>query len=238
MKILKDFEIVDLGLYLKKHKTLIIGDIHIGYEEALNKKGVLVPRFQLKELLERLEKLVLKTKPSTIIINGDVKHEFGTISDQEWRDTLKVFDLLSKHADDIVLVKGNHDRIIEPIAAKRGIEVVDNVSLEDVYITHGDEIPESLGLQSSKTIIIGHEHPAIGLRKGQRIEMFKCFLVGKWQKKNLVVMPSFNLVVKGTDVLQDKLLSPFLTDISKFDVYISADKVYKFGKIEQLRVEF
>ena len=238
MKILKDFEIVDLGLYLKKHKTLIIGDIHIGYEESLNKKGVLVPRFQLKELLKRLEKLVLKTKPKTIIINGDVKHEFGSISEQEWRDTLKVLDLLSKHADDVVLVKGNHDRIIEPIASKRGVEVVDNVSLEDVFITHGDEIPESLGLQSAKTVIIGHEHPALGLRKGQRIELFKCFLVGKWQKKNLIVMPSYNLVSQGTDVLKEELLSPFLTDISDFEAYISADKVYNFGKLKQLKVEF
>ena len=34
------------------------------------------------------------SKPEQVIINGDLKHEFGTISDQEWRDVLKIFDLI------------------------------------------------------------------------------------------------------------------------------------------------
>ena len=144
MKILDDIEIIDLALYLKKHKTLVIADIHIGYEEALNKQGLLVPRFQLKEVLRRSEKIVSKVKPDTIIINGDIKHEFGEISDQEWRDTLKVLDFLSKHCKKIILTKGNHDTILGPLAKKRSVEVVDEYKIDDVYITHGHKIPENI----------------------------------------------------------------------------------------------
>ena len=234
MDILKGLEIIDLGLYIKKHKTLVIADIHVGYEEVLNKQGLLVPRFQLKEVLKRLEKILSKVKPDTIIIDGDIKHEFGQISDQEWRDTLKVLDLLSKHCQKIILIKGNHDTILGPIAEKRNVEVVNGYKIDDIYITHGHKIPENLDFTRSKTIIIGHEHPAVGLRKGQRIELFKCFLVGKWKGKDLIVQPSFNLIVEGTDILQEQLLSPFLTKIDNYDVYVVADRIYKFKKVKDI----
>ena len=84
-----------------------------------------------------------------------------------------------------------------------------------------------------KTIIIGHEHPAIVLKEGPRKEKYKCFIKGKFKRKNLIVMPSFNLVTEGTDVLLETRLSPFLQrDISSFECWIVADKVYYFGKLK------
>ena len=55
MQIAKDIEIVDLALYLTKENILVLADTHIGYEEALNKQGVLIPRFQFKEIIQRLD---------------------------------------------------------------------------------------------------------------------------------------------------------------------------------------
>ena len=106
---------VDLGLWLQKEKILILADFHLGFEEALNRIGVFVPRLQFKDTVKRLEKIFEQVKPEKIIINGDLKHEFGKISMQEWRDTLKVIDLLSTHCKQIVLVRGNHDTILGPI---------------------------------------------------------------------------------------------------------------------------
>jgi len=37
MNILPGIKIIDLALYLEKQKTVIIGDLHLGYEEMLNK---------------------------------------------------------------------------------------------------------------------------------------------------------------------------------------------------------
>ncbi|GAF89407.1 unnamed protein product, partial [marine sediment metagenome] len=61
MQLTKNIKILDLCLYLKKEKILILADTHIGYEEALNKQGILIPRFQFKEIIERLEKVLKKT---------------------------------------------------------------------------------------------------------------------------------------------------------------------------------
>ena len=234
MEIFPDIEIAGLSVFLRKEKALIISDVHIGLEEAMNKQGVLVPRFQLKRLLEELERIIKETKPQKIVINGDLKHEFGRISEQEWRDTLKVLDFLGKSTKEIFLIRGNHDTILGPIAEKRKIRVMDFLKLGKIYITHGDKVPKNKDFKDSKMVIIGHEHPAVSIREKSRSELFKCFLVGKFGTKNLVVMPSINFVTEGTDILRERLLSPFLDDITNFKVFVVADEVYNFGSVKSL----
>jgi putative SbcD/Mre11-related phosphoesterase len=239
MEILPGFEVNGLSLYLKKEKTLVISDIHIGLEEAMNRQGVLIPRFQLKRVLEELERVIGQTRPERIVIAGDLKHEFGGISEQEWRDTLKVLDFLAKDAREVVLIKGNHDTILGPIAEKRNIKVLDFLRIGEVYITHGDKIPkrDNKGFQDSKIVIIGHEHPAVSIREKSRAELFKCFLVGKYGRKSLIVMPSMNFVAEGTDILREELLSPFLEDIGDFRVLVTSDEPYEtydFGKVREI----
>jgi len=233
MLINKKIQLVDLGILVGD--TLIFGDVHVGYEEALNKRGILVPRFQAKEIMKQLEILLEKTKPKNVVINGDLKHEFGTISDQEWRDSLKVIDLCAKYADKLYFVKGNHDTSLDPIAKKRKIEIVDLYKIGDVLVLHGDvekDIPKDV-----KTVIIGHEHPAIKLKTRLRSETYKCYLYGKYKKLDLIVMPSFNPLTQGTDVLGGQFLSPFLKKgISKFKAFVVGEdgQVLDFGKIKDL----
>ena len=81
MEITPRIYITDLALYF--NFTLVIADVHIGYEEVLNKRGILVPRTQLEEMEKRLGKIFEKLKNrkiERIIVNGDLKHEFSTIS--------------------------------------------------------------------------------------------------------------------------------------------------------------
>jgi uncharacterized protein len=285
MKILDDIELVDLGIFT--NNTLIVTDFHIGYEESLNKRGVMVPRFQFEEVMKRLEKMFFKLKKhkvERIIVNGDLKHEFGAISDQEWRHTLQLLDYFRKYCKEIILIKGNHDTILDPIAEKRNVKVLDNYLIEpstikndsikkstikddinkiinkkslknNILVLHGDSIPSKKLLKGVSTIIIGHEHPAVSVSEGPRVELFKAFLIGKWKKYNLIVEPSFNLVTEGTDVLRnryaisgtpkipkdfssvlkEKVLSPFLKgNLKNFEAVIVSDKLYKFGKLKDL----
>ena len=235
MNILPIIEIVDLAIYFDS--TLVIADVHIGYEEALNKQGILVPRLQFEEMVKRMERIfnsLQGKKIERVVVNGDLKHEFGTISEQEWRNTLKFLDLLAKHCNEVILIKGNHDTILGPIARKRNVKVLDYFSVDKVLVAHGNKVPEIY--KNYNTIIIGHEHPAVSLKEGPRVEQFKCFLKGKYKGKNLIVQPSFNTIIEGTDILRDEILSPFLQqNLDNFDVYIVEDKVYEFGKLKNLR---
>jgi putative SbcD/Mre11-related phosphoesterase len=242
-------EIVHTALWLSTEKILIINDLHIGYEEALHHKGILVPKFQLQEIIREMKLILSKVKPQKIIINGDLKHEFGTVLQQEWSEVLQFLDFCLQHCNEVIIIKGNHDPIIKPIAEKRGIRVVKEYQTGDTIIIHGDQL---IGT-NAKCIIIGHEHPAITLRKGSKREKYKCFLKGKWKEpgggigeriggrigkrawKELIAVPSFNPLLEGTDVLKEKLLSPFLEQIADFEVYVvGKEDVFCFGKVEEV----
>ena len=232
-----NIKIIDLALYLKKEKTLIISDLHIGIEESLNKQGVLIPRSQFNDLLNKLKLIFDKVEVSRVIFNGDLKHEFGSISRQEWNNILKLFDFLQDK--EIIIIKGNHDPILKPVADKRNLKLVESFDLDNITILHGDKILDKL----NKTLIIGHEHPAISLKKGVRQETYSCFLKGKYKNHELIIMPSFNLLTYGSDILKQNLLSPFLEDIEKFEVYVveptqslnNLSKILYFGKIKDIR---
>ncbi len=229
MEISKGIEIVDLGLYFKKEHILIFGDLHIGYEEQMHNKGIFVPKFQTKEIINKIKSIIAYTNPTTIIINGDLKHDFGKNSEQEWKDILKLIDFIKESCKELVFVKGNHDNFLKTIAVQKEITVVDEYQIKDTLIVHGDKLVET----KAKRIIIGHEHPAITLKDKGKLEKYKCFLRGKWQGKELIVLPSMNPLSYGSDVFSTRHFSPFVKDKSNFEVFISNNgEVFNFGKIK------
>lgn len=237
MEISPGLELRNLCLYFEEADILAISDFHIGFEEALNKQGVLVPRLQWQETKKMLAACLPK-HVSKIVILGDIKHEFGTISRTEWLQTLELIDLLAAKCDELILLKGNHDTILAPIAAKRNIKIKDFYFFDGNLLLHGHKIPRIPEMKKAYRFIIGHEHPAISISSDSRSELFKCFLKGKFKGKELIVMPSFNLVSDGTNILKEQLLSPFLKqDLSDFDVFIVGNKseVYGFGKVKNIR---
>jgi hypothetical protein len=230
-------EIIDLALLIED--TLIIGDLHLGYEEALNAEGIMVPRFQYQKILSRLEAIIEKTNCSRVIINGDLKHEFGRITRQEWKEISNFIGFLKDNFQEVVLIKGNHDNFTRFIAERTDLEVYDRFSIGKYLILHGDKVPDDLEDIGEETLIIGHEHPCVGLKSGERIEKIKCFLKGSFKGKNLVVMPSFNFVTEGSDILHEKALSPFLrektVDVNDFEVFgVENFEVLYFGKVRDI----
>ena len=47
--------ILDLALEVEDH--LIISDLHLGYEEALNYQGLMIPKFQYPKIIHRMEEI-------------------------------------------------------------------------------------------------------------------------------------------------------------------------------------
>ena len=227
--------ILDLALEVEDH--LIITDLHLGYEEALNYQGIMIPKFQYSKIIKRMEEIHSRSDCSSIIINGDLKHEFGKINRQEWRETLQFIDYLKENFEKIILIKGNHDPLTPIIAKKTGLDVYPSYSVGNYLGMHGDKIPSDWDKIQEETLIIGHEHPSVGIRSGERMEKIKCFLAGEFRSKNIIVMPSFNFITEGSDVLNEKLLSPFLnkTNWDDMRVYgVENFEIFYFGKISHL----
>ena len=132
------------GALLINGKILVLSDLHIGYEDIIAGRGVF-PRTQLKDIIEKLNGVFWDLdmegiKIKQIIICGDLKHEFGEISDVEWRETLKLLDYLIDKCKNIVLIKGNHDNILGPIAKKKEIKLKDYYKKGGVCFLHGNKI--------------------------------------------------------------------------------------------------
>lgn len=216
--------------YDKNHCILFIADTHIGLEEYYKQQGTFIPRILLKDLKERTLKALNSFDVKKIILVGDVKHEFGTISKQEWFETKEFFEIIKNY--EIVLIKGNHDTILKPISERFKFTLTEHYTYDDVLVLHGDKEFEIQ--KNVKYIIIGHEHPAISLRRFTRVEKFKCFLLGEHQRKKLLVLPSSHIITEGTDILKENLLSPLIKNLENFEVVIVSDRLYYFGKIKDI----
>ncbi len=250
VEIAPGIEIVDLALWLPRQKVLVVSDFHIGYEEALNMRGILLPRHQFKDTKERLQRIFasLETKPKKIIITGDLKYEFGTVNREERFGLTDLIRFLVKNCEKLIVLKGNHDKILGFLQNEK-LKVMSKLTLRDtsdairrpsnsqrvrdILFSHGDTIVNDIKV---KTIVVGHAHPAIKLSDGLVAEKVKCFVRGKWKGKTLIVLPSFNLVTEGTDVLSEKVLSPYLNSAKNAEVWAVPEfgEVLYFGKLKHL----
>jgi len=234
----KDFEFIGKAIFLPKQKILAVADLHIGFEDALSERGVFLPRAQYGIMKDEMKKIFARTEEiKEIIILGDLKHKFGDITSQEWTKVLDFLDFVAEKCEKITLIKGNHDKVLKPIADIKGLEVKDfYVSGENCFI-HGNKIFKECLDKSVKRIILGHKHPAITIREGVKAEIYKCFLVGKWRGKEIIVLPSFFPLVEGTDVeIEDTNLALPLK-FSEFEAYVplpEEDKVLKLGKVKNI----
>ncbi|MCB9362736.1 metallophosphoesterase [Candidatus Woesearchaeota archaeon] len=226
-----DIRMQDLGWVIDN--TLIIGDIHLGYEAVLRQTGIHVPQNQFEKTIKRLEQMLLKVCPKKIILNGDIKHHIGGILFKESEEVKKLLRFLARKHE-LIIIKGNHDMILGPILEDLNMRMLDTYVFGSIGVTHGHIIRQMPN--EVDTVIIGHEHPAVTIREGAMEETFKCFLDGKWKGLRLLVHPSCNVLTQGTDVLRERLLSPYLKEIDNFNVTITHDGELKsFGTIRDLR---
>lgn len=244
IKLAADLELVDLALYVESSRSLALADPHLGYERALSEAGVLVPRSHLKHIEQRLRRIFDQLKPSskldTLIINGDLRHQFGPLSYQERIETEKLLEFFTNFAAQIIIVRGNHDPNLAFLTkAFDKVEITRHYEQGHHLFMHGDELPPRIP-DHIETVVIGHEHPAVSLRDPitGRVETYKCFLAGSFQSRRLLVQPSFNLLVKGGDLTKERAISPFIDEahLGELEVFVVSDdgRVYDFGKLKQL----
>jgi len=218
-------------------RILVVGDLHLGWEESLNMSGVFVSREMFKEVMEYFDLVFKKIgNVDEVVLLGDVKHVFGKIISQEWKDVLGLFDYLEKKCGKIVIVKGNHDVILEPIVKKSNVELRDFYSVGDFCFAHGDK--NFLEMENFRNWILGHGHPAVKIGDGIKVEKYKCFLAGKFRGKKVIIVPSFFEGNLGSDPRENNLEMAWNFALGKFDVKIVQDEsleVLDFGSLRKLK---
>ena len=127
MEIFEGIEIINSlkAVYIKELDLIVISDLQLGEELYLAEKGIFVPQIQLKEIKKELNAIFKKVKANRILINGDVKHEFGEASRQEWREVIELVEFLRRRTKEIIVVRGNHDNYLLNIASKINLQIFD-----------------------------------------------------------------------------------------------------------------
>lgn len=223
MKLLKDIEIIEPypAVYIKDIDSIIIADLHLGYEGIMAEQGTLIPKVQFKKEMQMLKGIISKKRARQIIIDGDVKHEFSETTYHEFKEVKDLFYFLKSVFDSVILIKGNHDNFIYSLTSKHTIELYDELLLKNFLFIHGHKLPKEFEKKKAKVVIIGHEHPAIALfdEIGAK-EKMDCFLFGGMKNKKILVLPAFSYLAQGSEVNiipREELLSPILKNFVNID---------------------
>ncbi len=227
----------DRCLLLEKERTLVIGDLHLGYEKALEDEGVYIPRMNTDSIRDSLNRIIGKYEPETIVLLGDIKHDFRRAKYEGKEEVRSIIDLILGAAD-VVLVKGNHDNYLQNIISDYGLQAVDYIDIGGYRLEHG-HVDSGV-----RPVIIGHEHPSVriagALSGGMKVQ---CFLYAR--KDGVIVIPPFSFLSSGND-LSGAYRECFMSDacrnadVAEAELYGISDlgilPLGKLGEIRELRI--
>ena len=150
-------------LHTRRERTLVVCDLHIGWERVLIQKGVHIPS-QTPKIKKMLLELIKNYRPLNLIVLGDVKDAIAKVSVEEWKDVPEFFETMQNKVANIQVVMGNHDGTLEPLLPER-VEIIPSTGIRvgDVGLFHGHAWPAP-ELLECKSIVTGHVHPTITIR--------------------------------------------------------------------------
>lgn len=169
------------ALFWPRAETLVVADAHFGKAASFRASAVPVPRGTTTGTLARLDGLLDRTGARRILFLGDFLHAkdgrapdmLGALAD--WRKR--------RHAVEMTLVRGNHDRRAGDPPREVAVECVDAPFLEPPFALahHPRPVPGSY-------VLAGHLHPAVVLTgPARQRERLVCF----WFGVDFGVLPAF-----------------------------------------------
>ncbi|WP_436343002.1 metallophosphoesterase [Natronorubrum sp. FCH18a] len=200
---------VGRALFVPEADALIIADVHLG--KAAD-SSVDAPIDDGRDVRDRLETLLARTDPDTVVVAGDLLHAFDRVPRGVERD-LAAFEAVADAAGvSLVITPGNHDTMLEGVFdGERGAEY--RLADGETVVCHGHEEPDC----EAARYVIGHDHPALSV-DGRKLP---CFLYGPgvYEGADVIVCPAFTTLAAGATVNGMRardFQSPLVTAIDRF----------------------
>jgi len=169
------------AIHWKQQSIVLLADLHLGKINHFRKSGIPVPTKANEHNIEILIGLLQQLKPQRVICVGDLFHSHYN---PEW----EVFGEVVKHFNSVSfeLVIGNHDVMSEHQYHRKGIQVYDELLIDNFIFTHHpmEVVPEQY------YNLAGHIHPGVHLRgRGRQALTLPCFCFGA----NQGILPAFGM---------------------------------------------
>jgi hypothetical protein len=167
---------------------LVVADLHLEKGSSYAARGVMLPPFDTRATLARLEAEVAELAPETLVLLGDTFHDGRAVPRLAFDDRLRIEALA--HGRTLVWVVGNHDA--EGPGPLPG-EVADEVVAGTLVLRH-EPLP---GRQPGE--VSGHLHPCAKVlaSRSPRAVRRRCFLTDGER----LILPAFGAYAGGLNVL-------------------------------------
>ena len=167
------------ALFWKEESALVLSDLHLGKTAHFRKNGIPLPDNLIQEDLKRLSQLVIHFKATKLLIVGDLIHAGKNSEFELFKEFKSEFENL-----EILLIKGNHDRISENHLKELGITEIHTVYKKNNLLFSHENIDSS-----EEFVISGHLHPGISINTPTKRNMrFPCYIL----TDNTLILPAFS----------------------------------------------
>jgi len=200
------------ALWLAADRVLVVADLHLEKGSSYARRGQLLPPYDTRETLDRLEAETRAMAPRAVILLGDSFHDAGAESRLHSDDRARIGALAGGRA--LVWVIGNHDR-----AGPRMLpgEVAATIDFGRLRLTHEPASGDSPGE------IAGHLHPCARVRAAGGAVRRRCFVTDGER----IILPAFGALTGGLNV-RDPAFAPLLRG-TRLALVLGAAAVHPVG---------
>jgi len=198
-------------------RVLIVADLHFEKSSSLAARGALLPPYDTKATLERLNRLVRLYRPAKVVALGDSFHDKDAASRLAKEDRAKI-EAMAREAS-FIWVAGNHD------SAPNGLPGVHVPVYREGPFTFRHEAAPVLGPRELE--ISGHFHPKASIDARAKRVSRPCFVTDA----NRLMLPAFGAYAGGLDVRDPAIARLFPRGLRVF--LLGQDQLFSFA-LEQL----
>ncbi|MFN3932549.1 MAG: ligase-associated DNA damage response endonuclease PdeM [Brevundimonas sp.] len=177
------------ALWVVNHRTLIAADLHLEKGSAFAARGQMLPPYDSRATLDRLEAEIDALQPAAVVLLGDSFHDTKSVGRMAPDDRARLDRLATGR--DWVWLEGNHDiaALADPVQTLPGA-VVETLSLGALRLIHEPQP----GVRPGE--IAGHLHPAARVAAHGRGVRRPAFVTDGRR----AVLPAFGAFTGGLDV--------------------------------------
>ncbi len=197
-------------------RVLIVADLHFEKPSSFAGRGVLPP-YDTKATIERLNRLVRLYRPSKVVVLGDSFHDKDSTA-RLGRDDRARIEAMAREAQ-FIWVAGNH------AAEPQGVPGQCMALYREGPFTFRHEASPRLGPREIE--ISGHHHPRASIEARAKRVSRPCFVASA----DRLVLPAFGAYAGGVDVRDPAIARLFPRGLRVF--LLGQDQLFSFA-LEQL----
>lgn len=173
------------ALWLGESRTLIVSDLHLEKGSSFARSGQLLPPYDTRATLTRLEVAMKAQGAARVVSLGDSFHDVGGPDRMDSADRTRLRALVD--AVEWVWIEGNHD---PDIPEALGGAIRDEIAIEGLILRHAPRHAAAPGE------IAGHLHPCAKVSARGRSVRARCFATDGAR----LVMPAYGAYTGGLNL--------------------------------------